>query len=105
MHLHGRSSTLTAAATFHSRVLLSHRQQAQWRRWHRQLCWWLHASLHPGSPSLQGAAAAQSAGGAEGLAVAAERFQEALAAKDELLAHLDGELAERKRQAAAYEGR
>ncbi len=56
-------------------------------------------------PLLQGAAAAQTAGGAEGLAVAAERFQEALAAKDELLTHLDGELAERKRQAAAYEGR
>ena len=37
--------------------------------------------------------------------MAAERFQEALAAKDELLTHLDGELAERKRQAAAYEGR
>eukprot|EP00891_Asterochloris_glomerata_P000620 jgi/Astpho2/620/fgenesh1_pg.00013_%23_39_t len=55
--------------------------------------------------AAQGAAAAQTAGGAEGLAVAAERFQEALAAKDKLLTHLDGELAERKRQAAAYEGR
>ena len=37
--------------------------------------------------------------------MAAERFQEALAAKDELLTHLDRELAERMRQAAAYEGR
>ena len=55
-------------------------------------------------PWLQGPAA-PIAGGAEGLAVAAARFQEALAAKDELLSHLDGELAERRRQAAAYKGR
>ena len=75
------------------------------RGWHWQLKCYLCASSLSCSPLLQGPAAARTASGAEGLAVAAERFQEALAAKDELLSHLDGELAERRRQAAAYEGR